>query len=116
MAAWRSPADPEYRRWRTIWWGVFGAAIVMLSGSLVANMYFKNIQASSLLSWASLGLLGIGFFLDLRKIRPMREAASDAVLNPKGASRDAKKAAAKAEADTTADEPAEADTDTNDQS
>jgi hypothetical protein len=91
MAAWRSPADPEYRRWRTIWWGIFGAAIVMLGASLVANMYFKSIQASSLLSWASLGLLGIGFFLDLRKIRPIREAASDAVLNPKRASRDAEK-------------------------
>lgn len=91
--AWASPGTLEFTKLRRLWWGAFGAAVALLVVSLLINQKVPNSPVSVALSWASLGLLGIGFYLDIRKIRPIRDAAHDAALNPGAAKKPAEKPA-----------------------
>lgn len=101
-----TPAYPEYKQLRRLWWGALGIAtfslLVSLSFSIKAVASFVGDSAIPIangLSFGALGLIAFSWYIDLRKVRPLlerwknlsekeREAiraqASNATSNPSG--------------------------------
>lgn len=68
------PQTPEYRKWRNVWWATLGASAAC---ALIYLALAKSIpaQAKFALLLGCYVFLGIGMYLDWRKVRPAREAA-----------------------------------------
>ena len=69
------PMTPEYRKWRNVWWG-------MLGGSAGCALLYLAVAKQPVPSGAKFGILiacyiflGIGMYVDWRKVRPARHAA-----------------------------------------
>lgn len=69
------PMTPEYRKWRNVWWGALGA-------SAGCALLYLAVAKQPIPSSAKFGVLiacyiflGIGMYVDWRKVRPARHAA-----------------------------------------
>jgi hypothetical protein len=69
------PMTPEYRKWRNVWWASLGA-------SAVSALLYVLISKQPVPQGAKVGLLvvcyvflGIGMYVDWRRVRPARHAA-----------------------------------------
>ncbi len=66
------PPTPEYKRWRTIWWGFLGAAIVF---STLAWWLWQDEARRSFGNWvlgAGYAMIFAAIFIDWTKMRPRR--------------------------------------------
>ncbi|MBS3957020.1 MAG: hypothetical protein KGZ40_05785 [Clostridiales bacterium] len=68
------PSNPEFRRWRKIWLGALGAAIVF-SGFAWWQQGTWPGTAVLILAYAC---IFTAFYIDFRKMRPLRKAAIEA--------------------------------------
>jgi hypothetical protein len=70
------PDTPEYKYWRRIWWWSLGAGVVFVTASLLIQYVLHAEGAlrgvSVVLIAASYAALIVAFFVDYRKLRPMR--------------------------------------------
>jgi uncharacterized membrane protein YcjF (UPF0283 family) len=84
QAAYYNPDTPEYRHWRRIWWGSMIAAVVMTGIAFVCMQLFPG---QVVMSYVLLGLAYASLFasvgIDLGKVRKIRKAYRDEVLNGK---------------------------------
>ncbi len=86
------PMTPEYRKWRNMWWGALGASATCAILYLVVNS--KAVRgAIGPAPGLKFGLLivcyiflGIGMYVDWKKVRPARDAAIRGGSGDKGAS------------------------------
>ena len=70
--AYREPENPEYKKWRRIWWGLIIAALVLTAGS----MFLLNgvgSQAGMITLGAGYIALAAAIVVDLRKVRRLRD-------------------------------------------
>ena len=75
-----TPAYPEYKQLRRLWWWALGIAtfslLVSLSFSIKSVQAFVGDSALSIangLSFGALGLIAFSWYIDLRKVRPLLE-------------------------------------------
>ena len=75
-----TPAYPEYKQLRRLWWGALGIAtfslFVSLSFSITAVADWFGDSALAVgngLSFGALGLIAFAWYIDLRKVRPLLE-------------------------------------------
>jgi len=100
-----NPNTPEYKKWRSIWWGFLGLAVVLTTASFFLMPPRGNQQQLGVI------LLGTGYaaiaaslYLDFTKLRKMREewmksgqaAEAGAAVEKARETKAAEKAAAKA--------------------
>lgn len=81
--AYFSPNDPEYKRLRKIWWILLGVSFLLIIISIVIQFMFEKQQLSMIFSWTAMGVIVIVYYLDFRKIRPLRQAAFEAAKKGK---------------------------------
>ncbi len=70
--AYREPDNPEYQKWRRIWWGLIILALVLTAGS----MFLLNgvgSQAGMITLGAGYIALAAAIVVDLRKVRRLRD-------------------------------------------
>ena len=70
------PDTPEYKYWRRMWWICLGAGLVLVAISFYLQYYLKAYSWSRTSGVVTIGLsyaaiIG-AFFIDYRKLRPMR--------------------------------------------
>jgi hypothetical protein len=75
------PVTPEYRKWRNIWWGALGASAGFALMYLALDVVLRK-QGVAVPAELRVGLLvscyiclGVGMYVDWRKVRPARHAA-----------------------------------------
>jgi hypothetical protein len=78
--AWRNPGTAEFAKWRRVWYAVFGVAVALLAGSFATNYFHVDQRVGASLSWVSLLFLAAAFYVDFKKVRPIRTAAYDAAM------------------------------------
>jgi len=125
------PDTPEYKQQRRIWWYCLGAAFILLIASLAIGQEFvySALGLSAATATTSIGfpmtimamfLVGLAWYIDLRKIRPMMKEfeaakAGKKAKADKGADKDTDKDAAVTDADDDGDgaddDESDADTD-----
>jgi hypothetical protein len=84
------PLTPEYKKWRNLWWWMLGGS----AGCAVLYLGLDYLLGRNAVPpFAKLGLLlacyvflGIGMYVDWKKVRPAREAAIRGESGSKGAS------------------------------
>lgn len=69
------PSTPEMKRWQRLWWVCMGAAVAMLVLTLVVPVFKTNTRLGfgALLIYAA--FLGGGLYIQLVKIKPLRDKA-----------------------------------------
>ncbi len=66
---------PEYRKWRNVWWGALGPRRRVRSSTSLWPSSRSRPEAKFGLLIACYIFLGIGMYVDWRKVRPARDAA-----------------------------------------
>lgn len=80
-SAYIAPDTPEYKRWRTIWFASLAGAVVF---SLLGLLTHKTVPTVGTISLAlAYALIFGGFFVDLTKLRPMRQEWQQAMKSGK---------------------------------
>jgi hypothetical protein len=83
------PDTPEYKKWRRVWWWSLGAGVLFVTASLVLQYVLHAEGAlrsvSIALIIASYAALIVAFFVDFRKLRPLRLGLAPAVKPAKSA-------------------------------
>jgi hypothetical protein len=108
-STYNEPTTPEYRKWRRIWWWSLGAGVAFVTASLLLQYVIRAQGAfrgvSIVLIAASYSALIVAFFVDYRKLRPMRKDFLDSAKTGKAdkGGKAAKAAASSDAADTAAD-------------
>ena len=98
------PDTPEYKYWRKIWWISLLAGMAFVSTSLVLQYVFHAkgaLQMAGVICMvASYGALIVAFWVDYRKLKPMRQgviASADAEKSKKSSKSSTSKGAVEAE-------------------
>ncbi len=85
------PETPEYRKWRRVWWAALGGsaacALLFLGADYLARQGIFEMPPGvrfGLLAVCYV-FLGIGMYVDWRKVRPAREAAIRGAVDTKPA-------------------------------
>lgn len=112
-----NPTTPEFKRIRSIWWGLLGGGLVLTTISWAMREYLVATWATT----ASNVVLGLAYaaifyalFLDWTKMRPMRQAAYRDATNAKPSKPAEKPAAEKpAKGDGSTSKKTKADTDSD---
>ena len=68
-----NPPTPEYKRWRTYWWVLLGAALVLTGGSWLVRSYAPGatVLASVMLAAGYASIFG-ALYIDWTKLRKLR--------------------------------------------
>jgi len=69
------PDTPEYKRLRKTWWWLLGGGMLLVGLSFLVQYQFQNVRAATALSWMALAVIGVAYYLDFKRIRPLRQAA-----------------------------------------
>lgn len=88
-STYREPDSPEYKKWRRVWWWSLGAGVAFVTASLVLQ-YVVHAEGvlrgvSVVLIAASYAALIVAFFVDYRKLRPLRKDFIDSAKTGKAA-------------------------------
>jgi hypothetical protein len=79
------PTTPEIKRWQNLWWISMAAAIGMLVLTLVVPVFRSNNQLGFAALVVYAAFLGAGLYIQLAKIRPLRDKAiAEAKAGKKG--------------------------------
>ena len=92
------PPDPEYRRWRKVWLGLLGAAIVF---SALA-WWQQTTMLGNIVLGLAYGCIFAAFYIDFTKLRKMRKAAIESAKAAKNPDKKTDKKAAKKDAEAKA--------------
>ena len=80
-AAYSVPDTPEYKRWRTIWLVSLGGGVVF---SVIGLLTHKTVPTVGMIALVfAYALIFGGFFVDLMKLRPMRQEWQAAIASGK---------------------------------
>jgi hypothetical protein len=122
-STYREPDSPEYKKWRRVWWWSLGAGVAFVTASLLLQYVVRAEGVlrgvSVVFIAASYAALIVAFFVDYRKLRPLRKdmlesakagKAAKSGKADKAASSDAADTAGDADSDTAAETDAAADT------
>ncbi len=75
----RSPygftVTPEYRKWRNVWWVCLGVSLLAALAYLLLGTKGLTTQGKFALLIVCYVFLGVGMYIDWRKVRPARQAA-----------------------------------------
>ncbi len=81
-----NPTTPEFKRLRSIWWGLLVGGLVLTTVSWAMREYLDTgwaINASNVVLGLAYAAIFYALFLDWTKMRPMRQAAyKDANAKP----------------------------------
>jgi len=101
-----NPTTPEFKRIRTIWWGLLLGGLVLTTVSWAMREYLQTpwaITASNVVLGLAYASIFYALFLDWTKMRPMRQEAykAGATTKPAKVAKPAEKPKASAERTTT---------------
>ena len=81
------PDTPEYKFWRRMWWVSLGVGLFFVALSFFIQYYLKAVGALRVAGVVTIGLsyaaIIAAFFIDWRKLRPMRQGTHVAKTAPK---------------------------------
>lgn len=103
--AYLSPSDPAYKRLRKLWWILLGVSFLLIVVSIIIQFVFDKQQISMIFSWTAMAVIIVVYYLDFRKIRPLRQAAFEAAKKGKPVTASGSTAKDKAKHGTTDDGP-----------
>jgi len=103
-----NPTTPEFKRLRSIWWGLLLGGLVLTTISWAMREYLQTpwaITASNVVLGLAYAAIFYALFLDWTKMRPMRQLAYKDAANtkPAKATKAAEKTAEKPAADSDSD-------------
>jgi hypothetical protein len=88
-STYNEPDTPEYKKWRRVWWWSLGAGVAFVTASLLLQYV---VHAEGVLRGVSVALIAasyaaliVAFFVDYRKLRPLRKDFIDSAKTGKAA-------------------------------